>query len=164
MQNSQIIEKLEKNLFVQTSLIDSIYELQRSVYDLVLKRDWENAKKMMGEIDEFSEKFILAEKKLIAIMGESTFETQKNNNLENLIDSFLEPNRSKLKNIYKTLKEKVLLSKIENDVFNSYLEHAQILLKGVFELVSEDRSGQTYTRTGEKADSDLSNVLVDRVF
>ncbi len=159
-------QKMEAVLRTQIKLMDEIYSLQRKVYSTVLTRDWESTKNGMNELDELSEKFCEADKRLVSLMLEHSGDTvgTQNDTLDTLLSGFSGKDSAVLENLYKTLKEKVFLSKIENDVFNNYIDHAQTLVSGVFDVVSHNRSGETYTRTGLKADSDLSNLVVDRVY
>lgn len=164
-------KKMEYVLKAQIALMDNIYRLQRKVYDNVLHRDWENTKEGMNSLDELSEQFTIEDKKLAMLLDEAnktyagkTEETEEALDLEEVIKHFSGRSQAILLNLYKTLKEKVFLSKIENDVFNNYVDHARSLVNGVFDVVAHNRSGQTYTRTGVKADSDVSNLVINRVF
>lgn len=159
-------KQMEAVLKSQIKLMDEIYSLQRKIYGTVLKRDWENTKNGMSELDGLSERFCEADKRLASLIAEhgQVSSGKSGETIESLIAGFTSVGNATLENLYKTLKEKVLLSKIENDVFNNYIDHARTLISGVFDVVSHNRSGETYTRMGVKADSDLSNLVVNRVY
>lgn len=167
-----LAKRMEDVLKAQLVLISDIYTVQKKLYTNVLTRDWEQVNQRIEALDDLSQRFQIADKRLVQTMHEviGSIPLDKagtkipDETVAQVIMKFSTPERANLSNLYKTLKEKVLLSKIENDVFNSYIEHARSLVTGVFDVVSHDRSGQTYTRTGVKADSDVSNVLVNRVY
>ena len=164
-------KKMENILKSQISLIDKIYAVQKKVYADVLHRDWESTREQMNILDEISCQFSEEDKRLAMLIREinQTCSDQSSANETNLtveqaIKVFSQKSQVLLLHLYKTLREKVFLSKIENDVFNNYIDHARGLVNGVFDVVSHNRSGQTYTRTGVKAEADISNLVVNRVF
>ncbi|MEL3908735.1 MAG: hypothetical protein P1P64_06960 [Treponemataceae bacterium] len=167
-----LAKQMENVLRLQIKLIDEIYAIQRNVYNQVLKRDWDKSKKSMEDLDVLSEKFATADSKLVALMNEKNSVSKQglenkislNETLDKTIAGFSVPEKAKIENLYKTLKEKVCLSKIENDAFNAYIDHARSLVSGIFEVLAQNRSGDTYTCTGAKSDGDISNVLVNRVY
>lgn len=162
MTKNIILDEMESVLKVQITLMEQIHQLQRTVYKSVINRDWEETEKGMQNLDDLSKKFSIADQKLVRLLPYSS--DNANENLSDYIASLPTSDRQKITVLYNTLKEKTFLSKIENDILNTYLEHARSLVSGIFDAVSEERYGQTYTNTGARADNDLSNVLVDRVF
>lgn len=156
--------KMEGTLKSQINLVDEIYALQKKIYNYVLKRDWADVKIAMDNLDNLSEKFKLADEQMVLLINADSKTVDPCKNLNEAMKKFPSGKKAEIKNLCKTLKEKLYLSKIENDVFNNYIDHTRNLVASVFDIVSENRAGQTYTRTGNRADSDLSNVLVNRVF
>lgn len=167
MTHKNISVQMESILRRQITLMDAIYVLQRKVYNFVLKKDWDNTKQGMTDLDTLSERFRLADQNLCALITESSVnpeDADANKTLDDVLSKLSIDERSKVTVLFKTLKEKVALSKIENNVFNTYLEHSRALLGGLFETVFDEPTGQTYTSTGAKADGEAAHALVNLVF
>lgn len=71
--------------------------------------------------------------------------------------------KKKIDSLYEKLKEKVFYSKIENDVFSNYVSHAQALVKGVVDIISEERNGKCYTAAGKRVNTEITSLVLNEV-
>ena len=76
---------------------------------------------------------------------------------------FTSSEKKKIDSLYEKLKEKVFYSKIENDVFSNYVSHAQALVKGVVDIISEERNGKCYTAAGKRVNTEITSLVLNEV-
>ncbi|AGT43048.1 flagellar export chaperone FlgN [Treponema pedis] len=144
----------------QIESVEKIYVLQKDMYKNVLERDWLESEKCLRSLDKLSKEFKALDKELYTLVEEGVFG-------EDEIDFFAftkslnEADKTALNTLYKTLKEKLASSKIENEVFSSYITHAQSLVQGVINIISEERNGKCYTRTGKHVNADMTSLVLN---
>ncbi|PIE98730.1 MAG: hypothetical protein CR988_01805 [Treponema sp.] len=157
-------KRMEEVLRTQIGVIDSIYTLQKKIHQFVMERDWISTQEGITSLNKLSGEFAECDKRAAQIISDSSGNSDMAFNFENFTENMPKSEKAGLNTLYKSLKERIFLSKIENDVFNSYVSHAKDLVEGVFCIVADNRKGQTYTRTGVMASGDMSNLVVDTVF
>jgi hypothetical protein len=62
------------------------------------------------------------------------------------------------------MKRLLVLSKSENDVFNTYISNARTLVTGMLETVLPARRNKIYTRRGSLASAPVESLVVNRSF
>lgn len=165
MDKKKTVSKTAGILTEQTELIEKIYSLQKNMYTSVLERDWLECEKDIRALDELSKKFINLDKVLYTVIksGTQSNDIQSGTDADffSFTNNFEKAEKEKLEILYKTLKGKIASSKIENEVFSSYITHAQILVNGILELISEERNGRCYTRAGKRVNADMKSLVLN---
>ncbi|UTC67472.1 MULTISPECIES: hypothetical protein [unclassified Treponema] len=162
MEKNSIAADIKSILHEQIDLIDNIYKLQKAMYQGVLDRNWQESEKNLNCLNDASVKFLNLDKKLYGLLNadESNFQ-EFDFHLQT--KQFASSDKKKIDSLYEKLKEKVFYSKIENDVFSNYVSHAQALVKGVVDIISEDRNGKCYTCTGKRINTDIKSLVLNEV-
>lgn len=167
--SSEQLASIENILNEQIATVDEIFSIQKEMYENVVARDWLESEKKIRTIDTFSKKFLELDKKNFDIItrlgGESVLQDEEQeekidflmftHNLDNV-------SRKRLENLYKILKEKIRSSKIENEVFSCYVNHAQTLVTGIMDIISEERNGKCYTRNGYHVNADITSLVLNQ--
>lgn len=162
MNKNLLAGEIEKNLKEQIDIAEQIYVLQKAMYQAVLKRDWQESEKQINMLSILSAKFADLDKKNYLLFGNTENGTEKFD-FVNAIKDFSQEDKNRLNLIYNELKEKVYRSKIENDAFSSYLEHAQSLVQGMVDIILDERNGKCYTHTGERVNVNMTSLVLNEI-
>ncbi len=145
----------------QSELVSKICTLQKSVYNHVIERDWLESEKALRKVNKLSNDFMELDKNLYRMIK---IQAPKNLDFFECTKTFPKEEKEKLNSLYKDLKKKLLESKIENDSLSNYVKHAQSLVQGMVDIISDERTGKCYTPSGKKVSADLSNLVLDKSF
>ncbi len=145
----------------QLELVDKIYTLQKSVYSKVIERDWLESEKSLRQLNKLSNEFMELDKNLYSMIKDKA---PNNIDFFECTKTFSKEEKEELDSLYKDLKNKLVESKIENDSLSNYVKHAQSLVQGMVDIISEERTGKCYTPTGKRVSADLSNIVLDKSF
>ncbi|UTY31377.1 hypothetical protein [Treponema putidum] len=162
MEKHSVAADIKSILHEQIDLIDNIYNLQKAMYQGVLDRDWQESEKNLSSLNDASVKFSHLDKKLYGLL-------QADENSSNEIDfyaqtkQFAPADKKQIDSLYEKLKERVFYSKIENDVFSNYVSHAQALVNGVVNIISEERNGKCYTAKGKRVNTEITSLVLNEV-
>lgn len=145
------MENLElKNTFCQTlnaeaELLDTIIEVQKSVHECVLKRNWLLLEEKIAKMNELSSLFAELDKKREELESEHNFKD-------------FETAAAKAQ-----VKSRLLKSKLQNKVLNEYIFTTKSFLQGIFDQVLPERRNVTYSRYGKIVKPELHNVVLDQI-
>ncbi len=156
-----LANQMKSCLEKQSKVVDQIYALQKSVYNNVIERNWLESEKSLRKVNELSAEFMELDKNLYRMIKA---QTPQNVDFFECTQDFPEEEKNKLNNLYKELKKKLIESKIENDSLSNYVKHAQSLVQGMVDIISDERTGKCYTPSGKKVSADLSNIVLDKSF
>lgn len=157
-------EKLGKEvgelLEAQINVVSRIYDVQKTLHEKVIDKDWEETKTSLLKINALVAEFSHLDKRLdsyVLSFGE--------NSLFALVQSTDEEERKSLTALCATLKRKLTLSKYENEAFSTYVMHAQNLAQGVVDSLQEATSGSTYCYNGSRrrAINSTGGLVLDQV-
>ncbi len=162
MNKNLLAGKIEKNLKAQIDIAEQIYVLQKTMYKAVLKRDWQESEKQINMLSILSARFAELDKKNYLLFG-NTEDGMEKFDFVNAVKDFSQEDKNRLNLIYNELKEKVYRSKIENDAFSSYLEHAQSLVQGMVDIILDERNGKCYTQTGQRVNVDMTSLVLNEI-
>lgn len=155
------VKTIKSNLEKQYKTIEEIHTLQKKIYSAVLKRDWMETEKALHSIRNLSKQFLENDKEIYTLIG-------KFNNNADAVDFFEFTNslnkneKFELETIYKKLQNKMLRSKMENEMLSNYISHAQSLIQGVVDIISEDMHGKCYTNTGKHIPANIKSLIVNK--
>ncbi len=160
MEKHSVAADIKNILHEQIDLIDNIYALQKAMYQGVLDRDWQESEKNLSSLNDASVKFSHLDKKLYGLLQTDEKDSHQ---IDFYVHTkqFAPADKKKIDSLYEKLKERVFYSKIENDVFSSYIHHAQSLVQGVVDIISEERNGKCYTRTGKRVNADMTSLVLN---
>jgi len=132
-------------LEAQIGVISRIYDMQKTLHEKVIDKDWEETKTNLLKINGLVAEFSHLDKKLddyVISYGKES--------LLSLVQNTEEKTRKELTGLCTTLKRKLTLSKYENEAFNTYVMHAQNLARGIVDSLQEATSGSTYCYNGSR--------------
>ena len=161
MEKHSVAADIKSILHEQIDLIDNIYNLQKAMYQGVLDRDWQESERNLSSLNEASVKFSDLDKRLYGLLQADEDDYQEFDFYMHT-KQFTSSERKKIDSLYEKLKEKVFYSKIENDVSN-YVSHAQALVKGVVDIISEERNGKCYTAAGKRVNTEITSLVLNEV-
>ncbi len=149
-------------LEAEITVISRIYDVQKLLHNRVMDRDWDEMKGGLLQINGLVAEFSHLDKKLdnfVASYGQDS--------IFSLVQCAEEKeDKEKLNSLYATLKKKLTLSKYENEAFNSYVEHAQDLARGVVDSLQEATTGSSYSFNGSRKRNNNSTggLVLDQTF
>lgn len=159
MNNCEKVKKVAALLTEQNSVVSEIYGLQKNMHGSVMNRDWSGTEQGFAAIGTLTSKFSALDKKLFDELGEDGAE-----NFFSFTQTLPEEDKNLLDRLYKALKQKVSVSKYENEAFSAYVNHAKSLTQGMVDIIAESRSGSAYNFAGKKTSADISSLVLNRVF
>lgn len=162
MEKHSVAADIKSILHEQIDLIDNIYKLQKAMYQGVLDRDWQESERNLSSLNEASVKFSDLDKRLYGLLQADEDDYQEFDFYMHT-KQFTSSEKKKIDSLYEKLKEKVFYSKIENDVFSNYVSHAQALVKGVVDIISEERNGKCYTAAGKRVNTEITSLVLNEV-
>ncbi len=161
MKKQAPVVEIKTCLKKQTEIVDQIYDLQKAIYNSVMEREWMESEKALQKVKDLSTQFMDLDKNLYEMMKA---QNPKHIDFFEYTKSFPEEEKNELNDLYKSLQKKLLESKIENDSLSNYVTHAQSLVQGMVDIITEDRNGKCYTPNGQRVSVDLSNIVLDKSF
>lgn len=164
MNKNTPVERMEQILTEQTAAVERIYALQKDMYKSVMERDWLACEKQLSSLNSLSQKFSELDKKLFDLIEDfnhGDFLIGGQLDFFTFTNTLQKDDKKKLECLYKTLQSKIASSKIENEVFSNYIAHAQSLVQGIVDIISEERGGKCYTRTGKKVNADMTSLVLN---
>lgn len=129
-------EQLNEILSLQNQQLDLILDEQKIIRKAVTGRDWELLETHMQKLNSLSDQFIFLEQTREDLHGDAI----KNSNGSPIVcDSEL----------LRTVKHKLLKSRVENDSLHQYIKITQNFLQGIFDNVIPGRRNTLYSRNGQ---------------
>lgn len=128
----------------ESTLMDTILELQKHVHTAVIERNWMELEKNMSKMQDCTVDFI-------------TLDTKR--------DSMMNGNLSiEEHNLMKTVQAKLIRSKIENSALNDYVKISNGFVQNVIENVVPQRRNVVYSRNGSLVKKQPQSIVLNRVF
>ena len=132
-------------LEAQINVISRVYDMQKTLHEKVIDKDWEETKTNLLKINGLVAEFSHLDKKL-----DDYVISHGKDSLLSLVQNTEEKTRKELTGLCTKLKRKLTLSKYENEAFNTYVMHAQNLARGIVDSLQEATSGSTYCYNGSR--------------
>jgi hypothetical protein len=155
----------------EIALLKKIFDVEESVHQAVMAREWTDFEWKIAEINLLGEDFKLMEEQRMEIF--SQFQGKNDNNEENDLDSEssfyalaaakLSPKEChEISGLYRELKMETLKVKALNETFMSYIDELRTMTAAWLEAVFPVQGGKLYTRKGRQAARDLRSVMLNQ--
>ena len=142
----EIKQKLLAVMEKESRLLDVILEQQSLVHDKVRSKDWNDIEATMDKLQALSDDFVELE------MDRSR-----------LSDGINLASEADLSPVLRTVRGKLLKSKVENKALNEYIKTTRKFLQGVFDSVVPQRRSTLYGRSGQIIRPEMSSIVVNQV-
>lgn len=153
--------KIKSVLVSQDNLLSEIYDTQKKLRESVNERDWDELQYHLTSFNALSNKFSELENERLKCFeyfglkdGASLNTTDKNISKETLND---------IQQLYNSVKQRLLASKIENKALNDYIKITTEFLQGVFDNVVPQRKTTVYSRTGSLVKNQPQSMILNTV-
>lgn len=153
---------LENILRTEISVLTDLYACQKRMYECVLIRDWISLQRETANSDKLVEVFLAYEANRTSTL--QAFLPGMDGSLDFYLISvqFPDPERSRINSLFRDMKRLLLLSKSENEVFNTYITNARTIVSGLLETMVPARRNKIYTRHGGLASANVENLVLNR--
>jgi len=141
----EVSKEISELLQAEIGIISRIYDVQKALHEKVIDKDWNETKSSLLKINGLVAEFSNLDKKLnnyVASYGQDSVFV--------LAQCAEISERKVLTSLCAKLKQKLTLSKYENEAFNTYVAHAQNLAQGVVDSLQEATSGSSYCFNGSR--------------
>lgn len=155
---------LETILRNEIAILSDLYACQKRMYECVLVRDWVLLQKETDMASSLSDSFLDLEKTRLWCLSSIIPETDGCFDFYHVTAGFDAVSRETLNTLFREMKRLLVLSKSENDVFNTYISNARTLVTGMLETVLPARRNKIYTRRGSLASAPVESLVVNRSF
>ena len=153
--------KIKSVLVSQDKLLSEIYDTQKKLRESVNERNWDELQYHLTSFNALSNKFSELENERLKCFeyfglkdGASLNTTGKNISKETLND---------IQQLYNSVKQRLLASKIENKALNDYIKITTEFLQGVFDNVVPQRKTTVYSRTGSLVKNQPQSMILNTV-
>ena len=153
--------KIKSVLVSQDKLLSEIYDSQKKIRESVNERDWDELQYNLSSFNALSNKFSELENERLKFFeylgfkdGASLNTTDKNISKETMSD---------IQQLYSSVKQRLLASKIENKALNDYIKITTEFLQGVFDNVVPQRKTTVYSRTGSLVKNQPQSMILNTV-
>lgn len=155
---------LETILRNEISVLNELYACQKRMYECVLVRDWVLLQKETAGADALTDRFVELENTRIWCARSVCPDSDGSKDFYRVTEQFAEDERKTLNQLFREVKSLLVLSKSENDVFNTYIANARSIVSGLLETVMPARRNKIYTRQGALASAPVESLVVNRSF
>ncbi|MGL4981654.1 MAG: hypothetical protein ACRC4W_02135 [Treponemataceae bacterium] len=162
--NTNDIIGLEMNELImrQNNILTLILADQRLIRQAVVDRNWETLDQTIHKVQILSDEFESLENKRQQLLGQIDCESGKD--IYQIAYMFSESVRQSLLENFRLMRQKLAVSKIENDSITDYVRITKGFLQGVFESVVPQRRSKVYSNSGKIVDTVPESVILNRLF
>ncbi|CEM61567.1 hypothetical protein DWQ65_04380 [Treponema phagedenis] len=164
MEPNAMIENLTSILNCQIETITKLTDVQQKMYAQVRSRSWEGIEGFVARAENLAREFSTLDKQCFLALQKINPYSDEPVDFETFIAQCTKEDAAELRKLYADLKRKVFRSKIENDVFNTYVGHARSLMEGMVDAVITENKTAFYTNTGAPTSAPAGSFLIDKSF
>lgn len=156
--------RIESSLDEEISALTRLHDCQKRMYDTVVRRDWVSLQREMEAREGYAEAIEACELARRSDMKELFTDHKESDDFYRLTAGLGNEIRTRLNGKYRELKRLVLLSKSENDMFESYLSHSRSLLSNLIETFVPARRSRIYAKNGSLRSGPVESLVINRSF
>jgi len=156
----QLIDILKREI----AAISNHYACQKRMYEYVLVRDWVSLEREMAEAHSHSNLFLRLDEGRSSLLAAIAPDIDESRDFYRITASFPDAERVEANALYRDLKRLLLLSKTENEVFNTYVTNARPYLHQMLDAVVPAKKGKIYSRKGALIPGAVDSLVVNRSF
>ena len=153
--------KLKTVLVSQDNLLSEIYDTQKKLRKSVNERDWDELQYHLVSFDALSNKFSKLENERIECF--EYFGLKDGAFINSLNNKIAKESINDIQELYNSVKQRLLASKIENKALNDYIKITTDFLQGVFDNVVPQRKATVYSRTGALVKNQPQSMILNTV-
>ncbi len=154
-------EKLKTVLKLEDNLLSEIHKTQKKIRESVNERNWDDLENYILTFDSLSNKFTDFEKERLDCFAHLGL--KDGIGLSSSNNKFNQEVTADIKELYLSVKQKLLASKIENNALNDYIKITTEFLQGVFDNVIPQRKNTLYSRTGALVKNQPKSMILNTV-
>ena len=155
---------LEDILRTEISLLSDLYGFQKRMYECVLIRDWIRLQKETASSELLVQLFLDNEQKRIELLQSLIPGVDGTKDFYQATSVFSDVDRPRINALFREMKRLLMLSKTENEIFNTYISNARTIISGMLETVLPARRNKIYTRRGGLVSAPIESLVVNRSF
>ncbi len=156
--------RLEDILRNQLSILQALYACQKRMYESVLVRDWVLLQKETSDSETYAAIFSRLEDERVSCARSICPEAEGSRDFYAITARLEGEERKRVNDLFREMKRLLLLSKTENDVFNTYVSNARAVVSGMLETVLPGRKAKIYSRRGNIVSSAVESLVLNRSF
>lgn len=153
--------KIKSVLVSQDKLLSEIYDTQKKLRKSVNERDWDELQYHLVSFDALSNKFSKLENERIECF--EYFGLKDGVFINSLNNKIAKESINDIQELYNSVKQRLLASKIENKALNDYIKITTDFLQGVFDNVVPQRKATVYSRTGALVKNQPQSMILNTV-
>ena len=153
--------KIKTVLVSQDNLLAEIYDSQKKLREAVNQRDWDELQYHLASFDALSNKFSQLENERIKCFEYFGLNDGASLNLKD--NKISKESMNDIQELYNSVKQRLLASKIENKALNDYIKITTEFLQGVFDNVVPQRKTTVYSRTGALVKNQPQSMILNTV-
>lgn len=154
-------EKLKNVLILEDELLSEIHDVQKMIRQSVNDRNWDDLQNYIFSFNELSNKFVSFEEERLECFD--YFGLVDGAGLSSSNNKFTHEATGDIQELYLSVKQKLLASKIENNALNNYIKITTEFLQGVFDNVIPQRKTSVYSRNGSLVKNQPKSIILNTV-
>lgn len=156
--------QLEEILRNEISVLQALYACQKRMYECVLVRDWVLLQKETSESETYATILTRLEEERVACAKALSPDAEGSRDFYAITAGLSGEARARTNDLFREMKRLLLLSKTENDVFDTYISNARAVITGMLETVLPGRKTKIYTRKGNLVSTNVESLVLNRSF
>jgi hypothetical protein len=156
--------QLEDLITNEISVLKDLYACQKRMYECVLVRDWVTLQRETAESERIANLFVSLEDSRTALAREILPGSESSVDFYAVTASFEAQERTRINGLFREMKRLLLLSRSENEVFNTYVTNARTVVSGFLETMIPARRNRIYTKKGSLASVNADSLVLNRSF
>jgi len=160
-ESQSVTQRLYQTLLSQNEVLSEIISQQQLLHAGVKLKNWEQVERAVAAVNALSERFSQLENERTALFtlvcpehASDIYEVSRN-----LPSAFKRP----VLEAFHQVRQKLAVSKIENDVLNEYIRITREFLQGVFDCVLPQRRNTLYSASGAVVRARPESVVLNTV-
>ena len=154
-------DKLKNVLIAEDEVLTEIHDIQKNIRKSVNDRNWNDLQNYLISFDNLSTKFNSLEEERLECF--SYFGLKDGAGLSSSNNKFTHEATGGIQDLYLSVKQKLLASKIENNALNNYIKITTEFLQGVFDNVIPQRKTSVYSRNGYLVKNQPQSMILNTI-
>ncbi len=151
---------LEKEI----SILGSLRACQKRMFESVAMRNWLAFQDEHALSSTLSAEFVETDQARIELSRRIDPAADGSRDFYHITAKAPLDERARLNALFREVKCSLMLSKAENDSFQTYVANARAFVEGLMETVNPARRNKIYTRRGALASAPVESVVLNRSF
>lgn len=160
-ESQSVTQRLYQTLLNQNEVLSEIISEQQLLHASVKSKNWDQVERAVASVNRLSDQFSRLENERTALFtlvcpeqASDIYEVSRN-----LPSAFKRP----VMEAFHQVRQKLAVSKIENDVLNEYVRITREFLQGVFDCVLPQRRNTLYSASGAVVKARPESVVLNTV-